>query len=609
MHSLLGLMLLCAAALRTVHSAPDEEFTEELYLRQTPTGHVYSHFRFTTLWQSDIRDAESRRHLNLFPRTLADILTAYSVQEFKLSLTQGMWRYEKWGYPIEGAPPGSLVTARFLPGVLDVDAAWVGLTSALAGLLCASLNKLDKTEAIEPVYSFSNAGMVGDGLSANSSFLRYGILPRENACTENLTPWKKLLPCKNRRGIATMLNSAHIQRYSSYFSLGLEVRPVCVDAECTQPGLELKQVLSAVLDPVIINKKSENMNWSLTGMFGIGLTPACPLAASSSVFVDVTDAGYDLDPPPHKILDYGEGISTKRIAVYNVKTFSDTGIRNIYAKHRKPHIYGIVRSPPVLISRHVVGTGQERGGIVTTIRNTCSTPLTAVYLDLVPWFLRLYLHTLSVEVDGQEKAPLQVVYRPGKDRERPYHLELVLRLPPRSTTTVRFETEYSVLRWTEYPPDANHGFYVGAAVLTTRLPKGQVSNLTSPARENGSLGYLFWANPAVDPVVSVFSETLLVTMPTPDFSMPYNVICLACTVAALAFGPIHNITTRRLVLVPPEEEEKSLLGKLLAPLLAALQNITGKFKKRKKADEKNDTAASEEDNEDAEKNKDKTESE
>lgn len=38
----------------------------------------------------------------------------------------------------------------------------------------------------------------------------------------------------------------------------------------------------------------------------------------------LTDAGYDLDPR-HKILDYGEGISTKRIAVYNVKTFSDTG--------------------------------------------------------------------------------------------------------------------------------------------------------------------------------------------------------------------------------------------------------------------------------------------
>ena len=35
-------------------------------------------------------------------------------------------------------------------------------------------------------------------------------------------------------------------------------------------------------------------------------------------------------------------------------------------------------------------------------------------------------------------------------------------------------------------------------------------------------------------------------MATPDFSMPYNVICLACTVVALAFGPLYNLTTKRL---------------------------------------------------------------
>jgi len=28
--------------------------------------------------------------------------------------------------------------------------------------------------------------------------------------------------------------------------------------------------------------------------------------------------------------------------------------------------------------------------------------------------------------------------------------------------------------------------------------------------------------------------------------MPYNVICLACTAVAFAFGPIHTLTTKRL---------------------------------------------------------------
>lgn len=29
-------------------------------------------------------------------------------------------------------------------------------------------------------------------------FLRYAMLPREVVCTENLTPWKKLLPCTSK---------------------------------------------------------------------------------------------------------------------------------------------------------------------------------------------------------------------------------------------------------------------------------------------------------------------------------------------------------------------------------------------------------------------------
>ena len=60
------------------------------------------------------------------------------------------------------------------------------------------------------------------------SVFRYGLLPRENMCTENLTPWKKLLPCKTRRGLATLINSGHMQKYSSYQSIGLSIRYGCI---------------------------------------------------------------------------------------------------------------------------------------------------------------------------------------------------------------------------------------------------------------------------------------------------------------------------------------------------------------------------------------------
>jgi hypothetical protein len=42
----------------------------------------------------------------------------------------------------------------------------------------------------------------------------------------------------------------------------------------------------------------------------------------------------------------------------------------------------------------------------------------------------------------------------------------------------------------------------------------------------------------------VYTEPLLVNLPTPDFSMPYNVICLTCTVMAVGYGSLYNLLTR-----------------------------------------------------------------
>ncbi|MPC20849.1 GPI transamidase component PIG-T [Portunus trituberculatus] len=77
--------------------------------------------------------------------------------------------------------------------------------------------------------------------------------------------------------------------------------------------------------------------------------------------------------------------------------------------------------------------------------------------------------------------------------------------------------------------------------------------------------------------VRIHTETLLVSLPTPDFSMPYNVICLACTVVALAFGPIHNITTKKLVLKKLEVKE-SLLTRLI-------NKVKGKFRRDSKVED------------------------
>ena len=66
------------------------------------------------------------------------------------------------------------------------------------------------------------------------------MLPGENVCTENLTPWKKLLPCGAKRGLATFLNADHIHS-TKYHNLGLSLRKVCPGHtnECSNPDIEL----------------------------------------------------------------------------------------------------------------------------------------------------------------------------------------------------------------------------------------------------------------------------------------------------------------------------------------------------------------------------------
>lgn len=80
---------------------------------------------------------------------------------------------------------------------------------------------------------------------------------------------------------------------------------------------------------------------------------------------------------------------------------------------------------------------------------------------------------------------VQIHYHPGKDRQRPYHLELALHLPASSVTRISFEFERQLLKWTEYPPDANHGFYIGSAVISAILPDAH--NMTAPAQTSSIL--------------------------------------------------------------------------------------------------------------------------
>lgn len=97
----------------------------------------------------------------------------------------------------------------------------------------------------------------------------------------------------------------------------------------------------------------------------------------------------------------------------------------------------------------------------------------------------------------------------------------------------------------------------------------------------------------------IHTETLLITLPTPDFSMPYNVICLACTVVAIAFGSIHNLTTRRFTLLDPTKKKglKTKIKDLIAKLRGKMEIKAEESKEETKNENNSSNSAVNDENE------------
>ncbi len=69
-------------------------------------------------------------------------------------------------------------------------------------------------------------------------------LPTENVCTENLTPFLKLLPCKNAKGLATLLNPLAV--FSANFH-GLGVHVLRRD----EAGWQVRLTVTSVFAPAV----------------------------------------------------------------------------------------------------------------------------------------------------------------------------------------------------------------------------------------------------------------------------------------------------------------------------------------------------------------------
>ncbi|KAI5199567.1 putative GPI transamidase component Gpi16 [Aureobasidium subglaciale] len=564
------------------------QYAELLELRPLPQSQLLAAFNFkanTTL--SDF-DAQNYR---LFPRSLGQILQHTHARELHLRFSLGRWDAENWGQrPRHGRREGG--TGVELWAWVDADsheqanARWLTLSNALSGLFCASMNFIDSTKTIRPAMTFD---LEGSHQNASTLHLLHGALPHEVICTENLTPFLKLLPCKGKAGISTLLDG-HKLFDASWQTMAIDVRPICPPdgSECL---LEIDQTVDMVLDldrsmrsqndPIprpppleeidcntdkwynnpdtcYPRERSTERAWTLSKVFGRPVRGSCHVnegAAPESVILH-TAAGQESEvttEEPYAEHDSGDGLLRY--------VLPESGAFDIALGEQPLILPSTLEQPRLRAERTMVGYGQERGGMRIVLNNPSLTEaVDLVYLESLPWFMKPYLHTLHASINSvpSPSSIQQTFYRPAIDRARGTHLELRLHVPAGSSLVLTYDFEKAILRYTEYPPDANRGFDVAPSIVKL------LSNSTDSHHN-----------------IPVYLRTtsMLLPLPTPDFSMPYNVIILTSTVMAMAFGSVFNLLVRRFVAA--DEVGPAGIVALKAKVQAAILNLKQKIQKNK----------------------------
>lgn len=546
------------------------EFNETLTLRPLMGGSkVLAHFHFSTT-----EPIASAADDGVFPKVLQQILFKYDAESLHLTFALGKHSDARYG-PALGVGSDALAHAPFgarlqvrlrassddeiITESVSLQERWRGITSELGGIFSASLNQMDLTVVTE-LLSYDSDPMALGAFPMNTTasgkknaqhlrFLHAG-LAREEICTENLTPWLKMLPCRSHAGLGKLIDPI---KYLSgeYLSLSLF-------ASRSSSGSEW--VLHQQLVTVQTLNTEDRKRWSLKSVFFNSLPvdeatlEACPLAKESVIYTETPADGFELQHAPDATLQLPTASDAKQSSATPV--VHSTSLKNKQLDIADPWLVKTDSLPSshetpqrdlVSVHRFVTGYGQVHGGIAVRITNNhpqCAMRVT--YHDVVPWYLRMYFNTFQAKASSfgssssEDKDAASLIqdfqFLPAEVRGRPNQMHLELLLPANSSFMFSIQLEKAFLRLSEHPPDANRGFDVpsGVATFQPELTGGQ-HELVCRALHEDTRAF----------TRTLFTEPLLVPLPTPDFSMPYNVITMTSTVVAFFVGSMLNTLLRK----------------------------------------------------------------
>lgn len=576
---------------------PNKEYLE---LKPLKGNNLLASFQFEANSTTDLYPNENDiQHYNIFSKALGTILKGTNTRELHLRFGHGWYDAELNGKLIKDGKVSGGTGVELWATIESLEKSnayeeWIKLVNSLSGMFCASLNFIDESSTTYPINMFNNDPENLEKVNLQGNLFNFrSALPREPICTENLTPFLILLPTKGRAGISTLLAG------NKMFNAEWSSMAVDVTTECSSENdckLVMKQEINLILNvpkilernvmPVPMPTPGAQLRCDKTKIFDA--FNCFPLPPTSEYHYDLKDlfgtlikGGSMITSEVSRVcLDTNDdewGVEIMSLAP--ITAFKDSGKYcfnldtnaeyNIKLNTGNSSKINQLESPPIFASRSLSGFSQDSGGFRLDIHNPGDEDLDVLIFQTLPWFVRFYLHslelrlkqddgdqTLHFNVDDPQLAEYvtEIIYNPAIDRKAPTHLELSVVLPKHTKMKLSFSFDKAMLLYAEYPPDANHGFELEPAVFAIK------------GSSDGDIDYV------------MRSTTNLLTLPTPDFSMPYNVIILTSTVMSLTFGSIFNMLTKKTVTEEEAEEFNSQkpLPRIKAKISAIVSAIRNK---------------------------------
>uniref|UniRef100_A0AC34F0F6 GPI transamidase component PIG-T n=1 Tax=Panagrolaimus sp. ES5 TaxID=591445 RepID=A0AC34F0F6_9BILA len=481
-----------------------EKYSEELYLSTLPNNDLSSIFRFVTTASVSTPD----HNFLYIPLTIRQLL-GDKIEEFQLSMTTGFWRHNIWGVqPQDESPTGISLRVKFANmSDEEIDKAWSMLVKQVNGIFCSSILEMDPSFTATPNFH---------GSTNDLKLYRYGHLSGEPVCTENIKPFIRLLPCKVT-GFSSLIDLKDVFA-TSFHTLSVGARRIL------KHGIHDWRV---ELFAHFVKSHVQIVEKNILYPFRVALNSdlKCKIAERQIIIHNLPPAVHITNMDPNE---------KKTFMIRLNRTVS----QSISNEHISMFSFNIAHEKP-----------DARGGILSTkIVNNLDNEYSANYYHIIPWQLHIELSSLDFTcvTSGQKSKGtiMEKSLEPSLIRGRPTAISLHLRLPSHSKCTLKLSFTNHLMTALSYPPDSNYGIFVPGPVLSIQLEEDiyrQFSNVYGSFKSNEEESRSVTNS---NRAIQLYGEPLLILLPVPDFSMPFNVICIVTTATGFLFGSTFNLAVK-----------------------------------------------------------------